>query len=201
MSKTNFVIFEKSFLVRYGLVSLLKENKDIEVSGDYDTADNFSSFIQKNEPDIVIINQDLHTEINPQTLKHLLSEYSFKIIGISNKHKTDTANIFNNYFLYKTEKSEILRIINKLISQTGDNIKKGKGKDNNKISERESAVLACVAKGLTNKEIAEELFISTHTVITHRKNIVRKLGIKTVSGLTVYAILNKIIDMSDLQQL
>jgi len=199
MSKTNFVIFEKSFLVRYGLVSLLKENKDIEVSGDYDTADNFSSFIQKNEPDIVIINQDLHTEINPQTLKHLSSEYSFKIIGISNKHKTDTANIFNTYFLYKTEKSEILRIINKLISQTGDNIKKGKGKDNNKISERESAVLACVAKGLTNKEIAEKLFISAHTVITHRKNIVRKLGIKTVSGLTVYAILNKIIDMTDLK--
>ena len=59
--------------------------------------------------------------------------------------------------------------------------------------------MACVARGLTNKEIAEDLFISTHTVITHRKNIVRKLGIKTVSGLTVYAILNKIIDMTDLQ--
>ena len=50
----------------------------------------------------------------------------------------------------------------------------------------------------TNKEVANELFISTHTVISHRKNITRKLGIKTVSGLTVYAILNQIISMEDI---
>jgi DNA-binding CsgD family transcriptional regulator len=43
------------------------------------------------------------------------------------------------------------------------------------------------------------LFLSVHTVTTHRKNITKKLGIKTVSGLTVYALLNKIIKMDDLQ--
>ena len=62
------------------------------------------------------------------------------------------------------------------------------------LSERERDVLVLVAKGLTNKEIASELNISPHTVISHRKNIVHKTGIRSVAGLTVYAVLNKFID-------
>jgi len=54
--------------------------------------------------------------------------------------------------------------------------------------------------GLTNQEVAEKLFISVHTVMTHRKNITKKLGIKTVSGLTVYALLNKVIEIQDIDQ-
>jgi DNA-binding CsgD family transcriptional regulator len=54
-------------------------------------------------------------------------------------------------------------------------------------------------KGMTNKEIAEKHFISIHTVITHRKNIVRKTGIKSVSGLTVYALLNNLITYEDIE--
>lgn len=64
------------------------------------------------------------------------------------------------------------------------------------LSEREIEVVKLVAIGKTNKEIAGELFISFHTVISHRKNITEKLGIKSISGLTVYAVLNKLIDAS-----
>ncbi len=63
----------------------------------------------------------------------------------------------------------------------------------NILSLRETEVLRLVSKGLTNKEIAEELQISLHTVISHRKNIAEKLSVKTISGLTVYAIMNGII--------
>lgn len=62
------------------------------------------------------------------------------------------------------------------------------------LSEREKEIVELVALGKTNKEISDKLFISPHTVITHRKNITAKLGIKTIAGLTVYAILNGIID-------
>jgi DNA-binding CsgD family transcriptional regulator len=65
------------------------------------------------------------------------------------------------------------------------------------LSERETEVLRHVALGLSNKEIADKLFISPHTVITHRKNITARLGIKSISGLTVYAILKNIISMDD----
>ena len=70
---------------------------------------------------------------------------------------------------------------------------------NSILSEREKEVLKAVALGHTNKEISRELSISTHTVITHRKNITSKLGIKTIAGLTVYAILNGIIANDELK--
>lgn len=66
------------------------------------------------------------------------------------------------------------------------------------LSEREKEVLAEVVKGLSNKEIADELCISVHTVITHRKNISRKLNIHSPAGLTIYAIVNNLVDISTL---
>lgn len=58
------------------------------------------------------------------------------------------------------------------------------------LSAREIEVLVLITKGLINKEIADKLNISLTTVITHRKNITEKLGIKSVSGLTIYAVMN-----------
>ncbi|MBE6303717.1 MAG: response regulator transcription factor [Bacteroidales bacterium] len=67
------------------------------------------------------------------------------------------------------------------------------------LSTRERDILVAVAKGKTNKEIADEFNISIYTVISHRRNISRKLGISSISGLTVYAIMNKLIDISSIQ--
>ena len=61
------------------------------------------------------------------------------------------------------------------------------------LSSRETDVLQLIVKGITNKEIADKLNISLNTVLSHRKNITTKLGIKTVSGLTFYAIMNGIV--------
>jgi DNA-binding NarL/FixJ family response regulator len=61
------------------------------------------------------------------------------------------------------------------------------------LTERELEVLRLVACGDLNKQIADKLSISLHTVISHRKNITRKLQIKTVAGLTIYALLNGLI--------
>lgn len=70
---------------------------------------------------------------------------------------------------------------------------------NKDLSSREVDVLQLIVKGSTNKEIADRLSISHNTVLTHRKNITAKLGIKTVSGLTFYAIMNGIISGDDIE--
>ena len=67
------------------------------------------------------------------------------------------------------------------------------------LSAREKEILVCVARGLLNKEIADCCHISINTVISHRKNITRKTGIKTVAGLTVYALLNNLIDSNSIE--
>ena len=64
------------------------------------------------------------------------------------------------------------------------------------ISEREKEIIVCLVQGMTNKEIAAHLFISVNTVITHRRNIVKKLQIHSLAGLTIYAIANNLIDNS-----
>ncbi|TKG95743.1 response regulator transcription factor [Puteibacter caeruleilacunae] len=67
------------------------------------------------------------------------------------------------------------------------------------LSEREIEVLKKIALGYANKEIADLLYISINTVITHRKNITEKLGIKTIAGLTVFAIMNNFIKPDDVK--
>ena len=68
---------------------------------------------------------------------------------------------------------------------------------NIELTDREIDVLRLLLAGNSNKEVADKLTISTHTVISHRKNITSKTSIKSLAGLTIYAIQNGIIEMSD----
>ncbi len=78
-------------------------------------------------------------------------------------------------------------------------VQEEEAEEHQELSAREKEILVSVAQGLLNKEIADKHNISINTVITHRKNITRKTGIKTVPGLTVYAILNNLIDINEIE--
>lgn len=83
---------------------------------------------------------------------------------------------------------DVMTLLASIFPQDGE-----EKEDRGVLSAREKEVLVEVASGKTNKEIAEKLFISVNTVITHRKNITSKLGIRSVSGLSVYALMNGLI--------
>lgn len=68
----------------------------------------------------------------------------------------------------------------------------------NILSMREKDIIVCVAKGMSNKEIADTLNLSVHTVTTHRRNLSNKLKIHSTAGLTIYAVVNKLVDLADI---
>ena len=93
-------------------------------------------------------------------------------------------------------RGKIHKKLSNLISKT---LAPKPAKTENTLSTRELDVLKLLVNGMSNKEISDRLFISTHTVISHRKNITQKLNIKSVAGLTVYAILNDVISIEDVK--
>ncbi|MCM1152885.1 MAG: LuxR C-terminal-related transcriptional regulator [Muribaculum sp.] len=99
----------------------------------------------------------------------------------------DTADTFQSIYA-DTDDTEIETRISSLI-----NVCKKDDAPSAELSQREKEVLRELASGLTNKEIADRLCISANTVITHRKNISAKLGIKSASGLSLFALMNGII--------
>ena len=74
-----------------------------------------------------------------------------------------------------------------------------KNENDESLSEREREIVICIARGMSNKDVADKLFISINTVLTHRKNIFRKLDIHSISGLTIYAVVNGLITLDEIR--
>ena len=103
-------------------------------------------------------------------------------------------NIFIPAIKYLEDKSRQSDVSAKISSMIGKN---QEGAD--ALGEREKDVIVALVQGMTNKEIADHLFISINTVITHRRNIARKLQIHSPAGLTIYAIVNNLVDISSVK--
>lgn len=194
--KIKILVFEKSFLIKQGIISIVNDNENCELIEDYSNSLQFHSAVKLHQPQIVFSGFDLLAGISETVLKKLKNEYQFILIGIHKNSDNPNHEFIDHTIDFLEEKSTIFETISKAVNVF---VQRNKTKNNdNQLSDREKDIVALVAKGLTNKEIANQLFISIHTVITHRKNIGRKLGIKSASGITVYAILNKLIEMKDL---
>ena len=111
-------------------------------------------------------------------------------LDTNSTHSNQTINLFDAPSLICYKVNEILNSFHTNNTKDTDT----------ELTKREIEVLQLITKGYSNKEIADHLFVSTHTVISHRKNISEKTGIKSASGMTMYAILKKIIDVGDINQ-
>lgn len=171
-----------------GLKSILQEFFEAEsilISG------SFNNKVLSFSPDYIFMPSDMY-------LAHGLQVKGLKarIIILTNYTPADRTQE-NPYMLNIT--SSQTDIVEQLQQIFNDSAEVPNGAVQEELSARETEVLKLVARGLMNKQIADELSISLHTVISHRKNITRKLGIKTVSGLTVYALLNGLITSEDIE--
>lgn len=187
------LIAETSYLVRKGLVGLLEHTDgvtELKAAGHPET---ILLTLKEFSPDILLLNSAIHMPVSHEELSSLLHENARIIYIINTPLPADSPASQISVFDAKNKLSE--KLAQHISNYAKQEDEKGETEE---LTPRERLILKHVALGHTNKEIATELFISTHTVISHRKNITRKLDIKTVSGLTVYAILNGIIKMEDI---
>lgn len=200
MSKVIFIVAEPSYIIRKGLVSLINELPNTLVARELETAQKLIETATHHGADAIVINAELLRELSQADRKTLLNgKKKTAVVTISCSalsHSDKITNISSSQIMLSESKPSVLKKIKGIIYQVDTS---EATPENQELSDREVEILKDVALGLSNKEIAEKNFISPHTVITHRKNITRKLGIKTVSGLTIYAILNKIIGMEALE--
>jgi DNA-binding NarL/FixJ family response regulator len=184
------LIAETSYIIRKGFTQLLREFTEVEQIIEAASDEDFQIAVNEHSPHIVIANTSFN--INPlfADLEEGMAPVVLYLFNSPLPPHSPTSHLSIH-----EEKASLKEKIETAIEGCRKNVIP---ESEEELSPREKLVLKQVAIGLTNKEIADKLFISTHTVISHRKNITRKLGIKTVSGLTVYAILNKLISLEDI---
>ena len=193
--RNRVIICEVSEIIANGLAEIINGIAHFDVVSRLDNPEHLSEKITALDANLLIINPTFLGFHNKEFLSQLGKEHPqltfVALVTSCLDHSMLTP--YNGVIEINDTRSKIISKMNEFAqSDTSKNT------DDVELSKRETDVLVAVAKGMMNKEIADEMNISIHTVISHRKNITRKTGIKSVSGLTVYALLNNLIDEKDL---
>lgn len=214
------LIADNSVLVRTGLKALLADVSDFVFIGE---AENNIELKEKNKlfkPDVLIV--DCYSLLLSNTdLKALKkTNKDLQILAITQLlSKKDIASYLNgevlSYLLKECDKEEIIEAI--IATQNGNQFLcgkiahvltapeemtitpayvKGVSCEGIQVTEREADVIKYISEGLSNKQIADKLCLSTHTVNTHRKNIMAKLGVNNTAGIVMYAVKNNLLEQN-----
>ena len=186
--KKRLLIIEPSEMIIEGLKSILDGQIRFKVLEPEVSVDRLEERLLATRPDIVLLNPTLVN--NPRQL------FTQPVALVALVYQYVEPNVLKQYDAVvdiRDSRAEVLETLAQVAPGEGEPVK-----SNYELTKRETAVLVQLAQGKTNKEIADALNVSVHTVISHRKNISHKTGIKSVAGLTVYAMLNNLIDESAL---
>ena len=191
------IIVEPSPMLSAGLAQYFDDIKQVSIVSQLDSLDRLEEKLVSYNPDILIINPLLIAFGTNEHFLKICRDFS-NVIPIALVSSYVDANVLKQFKEVIELNDSKQKVISKIFNLLSDNKLSQDKPESVELSNRETDVLIALVKGLTNKEISDKLFISVHTVITHRKNIIRKTGIKSVSGLTVYALLNNLVDENDI---
>lgn len=216
MKAIKIIIADSSFLIREGLKSLLTSEKNIQVISEANCSDELKKTKELKQADVLIIDFT-ESEFKPEDISNaLVTNTKIRVLAISNQISKPLIlrgieSGISSYVLKDCDKDEIIDAVSKTFE--GKNFFCGKildavlteqSSEANleqvasccepiNISHRELEIIRLIAEGMTNKEIADKLFLSKHTVNTHRKNIMHKLGLGNTADIVMYALKEKII--------
>lgn len=191
----NILLIEPSEIVTAGMATVIGKSNEFRITATVPSTEYLKQAYKAH--DIVIINPAAITPAERQNVRSFLgAEYgdtAIVALYYDNLQENELLQYDSSIGIHDTPPTIFLKLHNAL-KESSEN-----RSETNELSSRERAILIAVARGKTNKEIADEYNISIYTVISHRRNISRKLGINSIPGLTVYAIMNKLIDISSIQ--
>ena len=201
MKKSAFILIIDSYLVRKGMASILNKIPGVMILQEFSELRPLEAFLKNHAYDFMIIGQSLFEASAPLFNQDpLLLEKTILLREDppGQEPAEDPGLPVCASMHLKEDRDHIVKLIRDLLNQVPGN---NDVPVHMELSPRETTILRLVSLGLTNRQIADRLFLSAHTVMTHRKNISSKLGIKSVSGLTVYAIVNNIITIEEVTSL
>lgn len=193
-------IAESSVIVRGGLTAAFKRLSAIKIQPiEVLSKEALQDCLRMQLPDMLVVNPTFGDYFDVARFKEEMGDRKIRLIALvtsfvdqSLLSKYDEAiSIFDDLDTLSRKLSGLLEVEDEEEIVDGQDV----------LSQREKEIVVCVVKGMTNKEIAESLYLSIHTVITHRRNISKKLQIHSSAGLTIYAIVNKLITISEVKDL
>ncbi len=196
--KIHVIIAETSPIISTGLSHTIRRLPGLNIYvTELKSSDDMQDCLRTSNPEILIVNPYFGGIFNPNEIR--IQKPDLKIIALEvGPLDRNAQNLYDGVISLVDDVPTIASKINNL-SRLAEDDDLDAESEKETVSLREKEIITLVAKGMTNKEIADKLFLSVHTVITHRKNIARKLEIHSATGLTIYAIVNKLVDLSEIK--
>lgn len=195
MKDKRLLLITPSVILARGLEKICREHGEFEVDGVLrDLSPGSERLLRGMDADLILLDIQVLDYNSRKNGKNLISANCDSPVAILQTCSIDdeTLRAYDGAIGIYDDPTEIVRKMRNALQEE----RTGARPERETLSSREKEILVAVAKGMINKEIADQYNISIHTVITHRKNITRKTGIKTVAGLTVYALLNNLLDVN-----
>ena len=219
MSKIKILIADNSFLIREGFKSIITGNTEFKLVGEAEKAEDLIEKLLVSHPQVLVLDytspyfsiddiSGIHAKfpgvqilaITPPQNRIVISKALEN--GVLSHLLKDCGKDEIIEAIYSTAKGEKFfcgKIVDTVLKdkEISDATRtEGVSCDGIKLSAREVEIVQLVAEGMSNKEIAEKIFLSVHTVTTHRKNIMSKLGVNNTAGLVMFAIRQNLIETS-----
>ncbi len=194
--KLRIVVAETAPVVGLGLASCLRRLPGFEVHAtEVHSYGDLIDEVRSSDPDLIVANPTFGGAFHPAKLRDDSGVTGFKVMAIEIGRLGEEALALYDGVIAVTD--DLPTLAAKLRAVCHGSVSEIDEKD--ALSQREKEIVTLVVKGMTNKEIADKLFLSVHTVNTHRRNIARKLEIHSATGLTIYAIVNHLVDLSEVK--
>ena len=191
-------VAETSVIIRSGLTTVLKRLPNLNVVPiEVSSPESLQSYIHLHTPDVLIVNPTFGGWFNLPAFKAENGKVETKYLALAGSViDSNSLKEYDDHLSISDDEETIATKINQHLCTDEEEEKEN---EQETLSQREKEIITCVVKGMTNKAIADQLYLSIHTVITHRRNIARKLQIHSPAGLTIYAIVNKLVELQDIK--